>query len=212
MPPLHGTRRRKPPRTLVRGGLLLIGIVLFITTLQSPAKAEILSIEACEALTDKRKALREEEAVKAMQKGFEWVKANIKGNDLQPIKAYIETEEQLKFRCPKNRKKTKRKTKTPPKRIVRISLPIKKTADADEKAPNIKPKPVKKPVRKTPVKPKPAKKSSNATPPENQAITLLETFFGQETPPPAKPKKLQKQPKKPQKPIEEPNENPFFLD
>ena len=212
MPPLHRTHLRKPPRTLVQGGLLLIGIVLFITTIQSPTKAEILSIEACQALADKRKVLREEEAVKAMQKGFEWVKANIKGNDLQPIKAYIEIEEQLKFRCPKKRQKTKRKTKTQPKQMVRISLPIKKPANADEKAPNIKPEPAKKPVRKTPVKAKPAKKNSHVTPPENQAITLLESFFGQETPPPSKPKKLQKQSKKPQKPVEVPKENPFFLD
>ena len=38
-----------------------------------------------------------------MSKGFEWVKANVKGDQLITIKNFIETEEQLKFRCPEVR-------------------------------------------------------------------------------------------------------------
>lgn len=77
---------------------------LFTTVIMtSPALAGPLPKERCNALQSLYISLKKTKQVQQMSKGFEWVKANIKGDQLITIKNFIETEEQLKFRCPKVR-------------------------------------------------------------------------------------------------------------
>lgn len=80
------------PAALIMSSSLLIG--------SESARAASLNKDECIKLLSLYKNLRKTEEVKAMTKGFEWVKENIKEEKLVTIKNFIETEEQLKFRCP----------------------------------------------------------------------------------------------------------------
>lgn len=82
--------------------ILALGMacLMLLASPHQPLNAASLKKEDCAALQSLYKNLRLTDEVKAMTKGFEWVKENIKGDKLITIKNFIETEEQLKFRCP----------------------------------------------------------------------------------------------------------------
>lgn len=78
-------------------GLCLLASQIFPA---STANAASLPSKRCAALHALYMNLRQTDEVKSMTKGFDWVKDNIKGDQLITIKNFIETEEQMKFRCP----------------------------------------------------------------------------------------------------------------
>ncbi len=159
---------------------------LSATTTQT-ANAKPLPKKECQALKTKLKTLKAIPAVVNMSKGFEWVKANMKGDDLLPIKEFIETEEQYKFRCPQPKKKKTPKPKTAKAETKKgldaakkssISKPIKKKAE--KKAPKAKPKKKtskKKPTPKKSKKKKETKKKSSLEEKPKSEPTLFETIF-----------------------------------
>lgn len=109
--------------------LLLISLLISGTGQRADAKP--LNKKECKELKKKIKTLKTSPTVANMEKGFEWVKENIKGDDLLSIKEFIETEEQFKFRCPQPKKKKSPKP---------IPKPIKKEMVEKDK----KKKPIKK--------------------------------------------------------------------
>lgn len=137
--------------------LALIIFSMSVTQSQT-VNAKPLAKKECKALQTKLKTLKTTPAVMNMSKGFEWVKANMKGDELLPIKEFIETEEQYKFRCPQPRKK-----KAPKPKPKTASADAKKAvADKNKKA-SVK-KPVKKKVVKAKKKSQPKKKTTKKKP------------------------------------------------
>lgn len=154
--------------------VLLLGLAA-LTSNAGPANAAKLDTKTCSDLKLERDKLKTHETVKAMQKGFEWVKENIKSDELTPIRDFIEVNEKLKFQCSTKNPADK---KLPPTQVaikVQIDLPVKKPEGSDEENPppakKVKAeqkakspakkagdKKQKKPVKATPKK-KPAKKS-----------------------------------------------------
>lgn len=82
--------------------LLAMGSYLLASQIPASGTAMAASLPSkrCAALHALYMNLRQTDEVKSMTKGFEWVKENIKGDKLITIKNFIETEEQMKFRCP----------------------------------------------------------------------------------------------------------------
>lgn len=93
-------------------------VSLCLVSANQPLAAKPLPKKDCKVLKEKLKELKTNDAVKKMSKGFEWVKENVKGDDLLTIKNFIETEEQYKFRCPQKKKK-KAPTPKPKKDVVK---------------------------------------------------------------------------------------------
>ena len=136
----------------------------------SPLLAAKLSKEECKALSDQLKELKKQPAVKNMAKGFEWVKANMKPEELGPIRTYLELDETLKFRC---RYKGKRKAK---KSVVK---PETKKATVKSKQPPL-------PVKKKKPAPKKTKKSIKKQVKKTSNVSsgnFLEEFFNSALPP-----------------------------
>ena len=134
------------------------------------------------ALQIKLKTLKTTPAVMNMSKGFEWVKANMKGDELLPIKEFIETEEQYKFRCPQPRKKKapKPKPKTASADAKKAVADKNKKANVKKKAVKAKKKtqPKKKTTKKKPLpKKKTTKKKSSLEEKPKTEPTLFETIF-----------------------------------
>ncbi len=125
--------------------IIVLSVLSFGTSclFVSPLLAAKLSKEECKTLSNQLKELKKQPAVKNMAKGFEWVKANMAPEELGPIRAYLELEETLKFRC---RYKGKNKAK---KSVVK---PETKKAAGKSKHPPL-------PVKKR--KPVPKKKQKN---------------------------------------------------
>ena len=129
--------------------------------------AEPLSKQACKNLNEKLQKLLQLQAVQDMGKGFEWVKANSKPEEIQSIKLYIETEEQLKFRCPRLKKnKSKKKIVKPKRKPADLkNRPAPKSAIDTTKKKKLKPDDkTKKTTKKTPVKKKNAPKKKPQKP------------------------------------------------
>jgi outer membrane biosynthesis protein TonB len=156
--------------------LIITGIFfasLCLVGANQPLKAKPLPKKECKILRDKLKQLKTDEAVMKMSKGFEWVKENVKGDDLLPIKEFIETEEQYKFRCPQPKKKKAPKPK-PKKDLVKkdkkSNVTSKKVTKKKKKAPKKSSTSKKKTKKKT-------KKNSKLEKPKKTEPTLFETIF-----------------------------------
>ncbi len=111
-----------------------LNIFLFLFLLISPVtalKAAKLEKKECAMLREQAKSLADHPSVKAMEKGYKWVKENISDEDMEPIRQYMEISELLKFRCAGNHKYALPETQVPV--IVEILLPIKKPEGSDEK-------------------------------------------------------------------------------
>lgn len=156
--------------------LIITGVFfasLCLVSANQPLKAKPLPKKECKTLKDKLKQLKTNDAVMKMSKGFEWVKENVKGDDLLPIKEFIETEEQYKFRCPQPKKKKAPKPK-PKKDLVK-----------KDKKSNVTSKKVTKKKKKAPKKSSTSKKKNNKKTKKNSKLekpiktepTLFETIF-----------------------------------
>lgn len=149
-----------PLKTPLKFFFSILTLIIFSmsVTQSQTVNAKPLPKKECKALQTKLKTLKTTPAVMNMSKGFEWVKANMKGDELLPIKEFIETEEQYKFRCPQPRKK-----KAPKPKPKTASADAKKAvADKNKKA-SVK-KPVKKKVVKAKKKSQPKKKTTKKKP------------------------------------------------
>lgn len=156
--------------------LIITGVFfasLCLVSANQPLKAKPLPKKECKTLKDKLKQLKTNDAVMKMSKGFEWVKENVKGDDLLPIKEFIETEEQYKFRCPQPKKKKAPKPK-PKKDLVKkdkkSNVTSKKVTKKKKKAPKKSSTSKKKTNKKT-------KKNSKLEKPKKTEPTLFETIF-----------------------------------
>lgn len=151
----------------IRGINALISALLLSSLywgISTPLHAKMLDRQTCNKLSDELKQLKQHSSVQAMKNGFEWVKANVKPEDLQPIRSYIETEEQLRFRCkgkvsrykslPKTKPIKKNKENKKDKSAITITLPIKKPEGADKAAPITSPL-----LQEIPIMRAPARKS-----------------------------------------------------
>lgn len=130
-----------------RGGLAVgLALLLAASGVTGAAKAGPLPKERCSDLQALYMNLKKTEQVKQMSKGFEWVKANIKGDQLVTIKNFIETEEQLKFRCPGIRwiNATPVFVGDVPKNRIPPLPQRKNPADEESYAPKLPPKPKRK--------------------------------------------------------------------
>lgn len=126
-------------------GTFILCMFIFCT-LTTPLAAAPLDKEKCKALQDELKTLKTHDSVKAMEKGFKWVEENIKGDDLIPIRQYMEINEQLKFLC--SNKETYDLPETQVPITIEILLPIKKPEGSDDKHNPQKPVAIEKPVLK----------------------------------------------------------------
>lgn len=169
--------------SLIKSLTLALAVLLLAVSVFSiqPASAKPLAKKECKTLKIKLKTLKATPAVMNMSKGFEWVKENMKGDDLLPIKEFIETEEQYKFRCPQPKKKKAPKPK--PKRVDAkknlVDKKAKSKAKPEKKVQKTKPKKKKK-TKKSTTKKKPAKKKkkkSSLEPTKKPEPTLFETIF-----------------------------------
>ncbi len=161
-------------------GLAVLLLTVSVSSIQ-PVSAKPLAKKECKTLKSKIKTLKATPAVMNMSKGFEWVKDNMKGDDLLPIKEFIETEEQYKFRCPQPRKKKAPKPK--PKKVDAkknlVDKKAKSKAKTEKKVQKTKPKKKKK-TKKSTTKKKPVKKKkkkSSLEPTKKPEPTLFETIF-----------------------------------
>lgn len=165
--------------------VFLISFACANFTVISSAEAKQLNKKECKVLKGKLKTLKATPAVLNMSKGFEWVKENVKGDDLLPIKDFLETEEQYKFRCPQPRKK---KAPVPKKKKLKSAKSKLKNSNVVKKQANkakSKPKKVSKPVKKKKYKPKKSSQKPKKTKhiknslikPPKQEPTLFETIF-----------------------------------
>ena len=177
-----------PLKTPLKFFFSILALIIFSmsVTQSQTVNAKPLAKKECKALQTKLKTLKTTPAVMNMSKGFEWVKANMKGDELLPIKEFIETEEQYKFRCPQPRKKKapKPKPKTAnadaKKAVVdnnkktNVKKPVKKKADKAKK----KTQPKKTTTKKKPLpKKKTTKKKSSLEEKPKTEPTLFETIF-----------------------------------
>ena len=177
-----------PLKTPLKFFFSILALIIFSmsVTQSQTVNAKPLPKKECKALQIKLKTLKTTPAVMNMSKGFEWVKANMKGDELLPIKEFIETEEQYKFRCPQPRKKKapKPKPKTAnadaKKAVVdnnkktNVKKPVKKKADKAKK----KTQPKKTTTKKKPLpKKKTTKKKSSLEEKPKTEPTLFETIF-----------------------------------
>lgn len=177
-----------PLKTPLKFFFSILALIIFSmsVTQSQTVNAKPLPKKECKALQTKLKTLKTTPAVMNMSKGFEWVKANMKGDELLPIKEFIETEEQYKFRCPQPRKKKapKPKPKTAnadaKKAVVdnnkktNVKKPVKKKADKAKK----KTQPKKTTTKKKPLpKKKTTKKKSSLEEKPKTEPTLFETIF-----------------------------------
>lgn len=167
--------------------LLSLAILSFSA---SSLNAEPLPLKACKDLREKHQKLLQLQAVQDMGKGFDWVKANSKPEEIQSIKLFIETEEQLKFRCPKlkkNKNKSKKKIIKPKRKPAELNnRPAPKSAVDKTRNKKLNPdnknkkttkkSPVKKKVtpKKKPQKPKTKPKKKTEKQPEP---TLLDDLI-----------------------------------
>lgn len=151
-----------PLKTPLKFFFSILALIIFSmsVTQSQTVNAKPLPKKECKALQTKLKTLKTTPAVMNMSKGFEWVKANMKGDELLPIKEFIETEEQYKFRCPQPRKKKAPKSKPKPKTA---SADAKKAVANKNKKASVK-KPVKKKVVKAKKKTQPKKKTTKKKP------------------------------------------------
>lgn len=115
-------------------GPLLLSVLLFAQSAQAAKtkKKNNQRIERCQNLSKELKTLKSDEAVKNMSKGFEWVKANMDGEALLPIKQYLEISEEIKFQCPQPKRK-KPITKNKPKSKKAKSVNLKQVKSPDKK-------------------------------------------------------------------------------
>lgn len=161
--------------------VFLISFACANFTVISSAEAKQLNKKECKVLKGKLKTLKATPAVLNMSKGFEWVKENVKGDDLLPIKDFLETEEQYKFRCPQPRKKKapvhkKKKLKTAKSKLKKSDLDKKQTSKAKKVTKSTKKKKTKTKKSKTKTKKTKHVKNSLIKPPK-QEPTLFETIF-----------------------------------
>ncbi|MEP3475903.1 MAG: hypothetical protein ABJN57_06790 [Hyphomicrobiales bacterium] len=167
--------------SLIKSITLALTVLLLAVSVSSiqPASAKPLAKKECKTLKSKIKTLKATPAVMNMSKGFEWVKENMKGDDLLPIKEFIETEEQYKFRCPQPRKKKAPKPKKADPKKDLVDKKAKSKAKPEKKVQKTKPKKKKKnkksTTKKKPVKKK--KKKSSLEPTKKPEPTLFETIF-----------------------------------
>lgn len=140
--PLQITSRRNSARSrntcsMWHSVSITLAITIAIAFAQlHTANAKPLSADKCKELIEQQKTLQKDPIVIQMEKGFEWVKENIKGDALSPIKQYLDVSDQLNFRCP-NKSKPK-KTAKKPEKIEKSTNPkdkkdTKKPADKDLK-------------------------------------------------------------------------------
>ncbi len=169
--------------SFIKSLTLALAVILLTVSVSyiQPVSAKPLAKKECKTLKSKLKTLKTTPAVMNMSKGFEWVKENMKGDDLLPIKEFIETEEQYKFRCPQPRKKKAPKPKpkkVDPKKNL-VDKKAKSKAKPKKKVQKTKPKKKKK-TKKSTTKKKPAKKKkkkSSLEPTKKPEPTLFETIF-----------------------------------
>lgn len=79
--------------------VLLLGLCAGVVVQSTPAAAERLAKEACEALKVEVGGLVGSGVKSDMEKGPEWAKTNLNPERMQQIARLIELEEQLAFRC-----------------------------------------------------------------------------------------------------------------
>jgi|GEM_PF-3846377 len=176
------TRIRRAISSIKSFTLIFTLVALAINTASfHSVSAKPLAKNECKTLKTKLKTLKASPAVINMTKGFEWVKENMKGDDLLPIKEFIETEEQYKFRCPQPRKKKAPKPKTKkldPKKVLvdkktKSKIKVKTIKTKVQKKKKVKTK--KNTTKKKPSKNKKEKSSLGTT--KKTEPTLFETIF-----------------------------------
>ena len=117
-------------RQRAQGGMPITLVLLTLAMILSePLSAARLDDKTCADLRKSLAEIKTDESVKAMQKGFEWVRDNIQGEKLRPIQKFIELNEQIKFRC------TGKDPVLPETQVpitVTIDWPVKKPEGADE--------------------------------------------------------------------------------
>lgn len=108
---------------------ITLALLTLAMILSEPLAAARLDDKTCADLRKSLAEIKTDESVKAMQKGFEWVRDNIQGEKLRPIQKFIELNEQIKFRC------TGKDPVLPETQVpitVTIDWPVKKPEGADE--------------------------------------------------------------------------------
>jgi len=153
---------------------LLVSVLVFTQNGQAAKtkKNPDQRIEKCNNLTKELKALKSEQAVKNMAKGFEWVKANMEGEALLPIKQYLEVSEKIKFQCPQaKRKKNTVKKKSNAKNPKSVNIKHRNPPPPKRKKTSNPPKKIKK------NKPKNNKNTKVESVSSGDLTSLLEDFF-----------------------------------
>ena len=180
-----------------------------------PLSAAPLSAEECSDIKVRYEALKTNETVKQMSKGFEWVKANISGEALLPIQQYLKLQEQLRFRCKAKiaAKPTTKKNLKEAKKVRDAKIAAKKKAELNIPVPERKqlsvteePEPVK--IKIVPLKRKPVKKKKKLKTTEAEP-GFFDSFFSEEEETGSTKPKTSKKAKSTAK---QPAVSPFFLD
>lgn len=178
----------------IRQTIKLISLTIILSSIPiNFSLATPLSSQKCTELRKLRTELIKSPSVKQMAKGFEWVKANLEGEDLLPIQNFIETEEQLRFRCKKKGKMAALKNKKPKQKKIKEKQKVKKTPPLPERKLLMSyAEPKAKPVKIIPIRKPAAKKQkkSNLKPIEEPSI--LDYFFPDDEEPDKKAKKAVK--------------------
>lgn len=104
---------RQPSSVLLAPVMAITMAMALSTVTLTTAYAKPLTLKRCQELSEEHLTLRKDPTVQQMQKGFEWIKENVKGDALLPIKQYLEVSDKLNFRCP-YKIKTKNIKEKPP--------------------------------------------------------------------------------------------------
>ena len=87
------------------------------------ASAKPLDYELCQELKAEQRTLRNTGIERKMQRGPEWAKANLPGEEMGQIRRYLTVEELIRFRCGIKRRPKAAKTRTAAKPPAPMPLP-----------------------------------------------------------------------------------------
>ena len=94
--------------------ICLTSWILYIWAI--PANAEPLEKWDCKSLTDEQLRMEKTGVKDKILRGAQWAQDNLDPSALDQIKQYLVISEQLKFRCPTKKVKTKKKKKVKKRR------------------------------------------------------------------------------------------------
>lgn len=92
-------------------------------SLASGASAKPLDYEFCQELKAEQRTLRNTGIERKMQRGPEWAKANLPGEEMGQIRRYLTVEELIRFRCGIKRRPKAAKTRTAARPPAPMPLP-----------------------------------------------------------------------------------------